>query len=109
MRRLAVLACLLGSACSAPTEAPDDPRLAVGFLIVDGVYNTELTAPYDIFHHSVFHTEPGMRVFTIGPDRSPVTSFEAQLRQMGLWDKVPPPAQALESDQPFCVDTLTLP
>ena len=22
---------------------------------------------------------------------------------------VPPPAQALESDQPFCVDTLTLP
>ncbi len=35
--------------------------------------------------------------------------IEAQLRQLGQWDAVPPAAQALESDQPFCVDTLTLP
>jgi uncharacterized protein YqcC (DUF446 family) len=35
--------------------------------------------------------------------------IEAQLRQLGQWDKVPPPVHALESDQPFCVDTLTLP
>jgi uncharacterized protein YqcC (DUF446 family) len=35
--------------------------------------------------------------------------IEAQLRQLGQWDKVPPPARALESEQPFCVDTLTLP
>jgi uncharacterized protein YqcC (DUF446 family) len=35
--------------------------------------------------------------------------IEAQLRQLGQWDKVPPTAQALASDQPFCVDTLTLP
>ena len=35
--------------------------------------------------------------------------IEAQLRQLGQWDAVPPPARALESDQPFCVDTLTLP
>jgi transcriptional regulator GlxA family with amidase domain len=61
---------------AAPTEAPAERPLNVGFLIVDGVYNTELTAPYDIFHHSVFHTQPGMRVFTVGPDRSAVTSFE---------------------------------
>ncbi len=50
--------------------------LNVGFLVLDGVYNTELTAPYDIFHHSVFHAEPGMRVFTVGPDHEPITSFE---------------------------------
>jgi uncharacterized protein YqcC (DUF446 family) len=35
--------------------------------------------------------------------------IEAQLRQLGQWDKVPPSAAALASDQPFCVDTLTLP
>jgi uncharacterized protein YqcC (DUF446 family) len=35
--------------------------------------------------------------------------IEAQMRQLGQWDKVPPSAAALASDQPFCVDTLTLP
>ena len=34
---------------------------------------------------------------------------EARLRQLGLWDKLPPSAEALASDQPFCIDTLTLP
>ncbi len=34
---------------------------------------------------------------------------EAQLRQLGLWDKIPPSSQALASAEPFCVDTLTLP
>ena len=35
--------------------------------------------------------------------------IEAQLRQLGQWDAVAPSAQALASDQPFCVDTLTFP
>ncbi len=35
--------------------------------------------------------------------------IEAQLRQLGLWDKLPPSPEALASDQPFSVDTLTLP
>ena len=35
--------------------------------------------------------------------------IEAQLRQLGQWDKVPPSSEALASDQPFSVDTLTLP
>ncbi len=35
--------------------------------------------------------------------------IEAQLRQLGLWDKIPPSTEALASQQPFCVDTLTLP
>jgi uncharacterized protein YqcC (DUF446 family) len=35
--------------------------------------------------------------------------IEAQLRQLGQWDKIPPSEQALVSEQPFCVDTLTLP
>ncbi len=50
--------------------------LHVGFVVVDGVYNTELTAPLDVFHHTIFHSEPGMRVFLVAPDERPVTTFE---------------------------------
>ncbi len=71
------------AACSAACRAADEhafeaPQrsLHVGFLIVDGVYNTELTAPFDVFHHTVFHADPGMRVFTVAPSREVVTSFE---------------------------------
>lgn len=35
--------------------------------------------------------------------------IEAQLRQLGQWDKISPSTEALASSQPFCVDTLTLP
>jgi transcriptional regulator GlxA family with amidase domain len=64
------------TAGTQPSAAAPDGALSVGFLIVDGLYNTELIAPFDVFHHSVFHTQPGMRVFTVGPDRDPVTTFE---------------------------------
>lgn len=35
--------------------------------------------------------------------------IESELRQLGLWGRIPPSSEALASDQPFCVDTLTLP
>lgn len=35
--------------------------------------------------------------------------IESELRQLGLWARIPPSSEALASDQPFCVDTLTLP
>ncbi len=35
--------------------------------------------------------------------------IEAQLRQLGLWDKIPPSSEALASTEPFCIDTLSLP
>ncbi len=47
-----------------------------GFLIVDGVYNSELMAPYDIFQHTIFHTEGGISVFTVAPTRDTLTTFE---------------------------------
>lgn len=34
--------------------------------------------------------------------------IESELRKLGLWSQIPPTEQALASDQPFCVDTLTL-
>ncbi len=59
-------------------ETPSDRPLRAGFLIVNGVYNSELMAPYDILHHSPLHTkpEPGIEVFTVSPDGRPVVTFE---------------------------------
>ena len=57
-------------------DLPTDRALNVGFLIIDGVYNTELTAPYDIFQHTIFHTQPGMETFTVSPDGGKVKTFE---------------------------------
>ena len=34
--------------------------------------------------------------------------IESELRRLGLWSQVPPAEKALVSEQPFCVDTLTL-
>lgn len=53
-----------------------EEALQVGFLVLDRVYNTELMAPYDIFHHTRFHTKPGMEVFTISPRTKTITTFE---------------------------------
>lgn len=49
----------------------------VGFLVTDGVYNTELTAPFDIFHHTRFRDgiKP-MNVFTVSNQSEPVVTFE---------------------------------
>lgn len=59
-----------------PADLPRDRPLSVGFLVVDGVYNTELTAPFDIFQHTRFHTDPGMEVFTVSPDGAEIRTFE---------------------------------
>jgi len=32
----------------APADLPKDRPLRAGFLVVDGVYNSELMAPYDV-------------------------------------------------------------
>ena len=49
----------------------------VAFLIMDGVYNTELTAPFDIFQHTKFREgiKP-MNVFLVADTYEPVISFE---------------------------------
>ena len=49
----------------------------VALLIMDGVYNTELTAPYDIFQHTIFREgiRP-MKTFTVAAERGAVRTFE---------------------------------
>ena len=72
------ISCSSGNNSDSESKTPilPDKVLNVGFLIVDGVYNSELVAPMDIFHHTVFHTDKGMRVFTIAPDSLPLKTFE---------------------------------
>jgi len=47
------------------------------FLIMDGVYNTELTAPYDIFQHTKYREgiKP-INVFTVADTDKAILSFE---------------------------------
>ena len=61
---------------SYPLLSQPDRVWNVAFLIMDKVYNTELTAPMDIFQHTIFHTNPGMKVFTIAKTTEPLTTFE---------------------------------
>ena len=71
-------------------EMPES-ELNVAFLIIDGVYNSELVAPYDIFQHTIYHTDPGMTVFTISQTKDTVTTFEGLriLPDYGFEDEYP--------------------
>ena len=52
-------------------------RYNVAFLIMDGVYNTELTAPYDIFQHTIFRDSiKAMNTFMVANTLKPITTFE---------------------------------
>jgi len=61
-----------------PPELPADRPLRAAFLVVDGVYDTELMAPYDVFHHTRFHTgdRPAIEPYVVSPDGEPVVTFE---------------------------------
>ena len=52
-------------------------RYNVAFLIMDGVYNTEFTAPFDIFQHTIFRDSiKAMNVFSVANTDEYITSFE---------------------------------
>jgi transcriptional regulator GlxA family with amidase domain len=51
-------------------------QLNAAFLVVDGVYNSELIAPMDVLHHTVFHHHKGIKVFTIAENHDTITTFE---------------------------------
>lgn len=54
-----------------------DNAYNAAFLIMDGVYNTELTAPYDIFQHTKYRKNiKPINVFTVADCSTYVTSFE---------------------------------
>lgn len=85
MKRLFFLLLPILIACSTGTQeqkvtieaVAEGESFNAGFLMIDGVYNSELMAPYDIFQHSIFHVEGGgVRVFTVAENIDTITSFE---------------------------------
>lgn len=83
-----ILALVFG--CQAPKEQEEvvqavevykaenepDETLNIGILAINGVYNSELMAPYDIFQHTIFHTHKGMKVFIVSPTQETIKTFE---------------------------------
>lgn len=52
-------------------------RYNVAFLIMDGTFNTEFTAPFDIFQHTQYRDGiKSMNVFTVANTLNPITTFE---------------------------------
>ncbi|MCB0602420.1 MAG: DJ-1/PfpI family protein [Saprospiraceae bacterium] len=96
-------------ACSSPTPPETsrnyEPQLKdayhVAFLIMDGTYNTEFTAPFDIFQHTQFREgiKP-MEVFTVARTHDAITTFE------GI--KVLPDYSYLQDSLP-AIDILVIP
>ena len=77
------------TACSEPTTPNSELRTpsasvaedahvrTAAFVAVDGVYNSELMAPYDVLHHSVFRDSLDyIKPFVVSPDGEPVMTFE---------------------------------
>ncbi|MFT6983910.1 MAG: transcriptional regulator GlxA family with amidase domain [Crocinitomicaceae bacterium] len=55
----------------------DKDNYNVAFLIMTGTFNTELTAPYDIYQHTKFRDGiKAMNVFTVANTNEPITTFE---------------------------------
>ncbi len=86
MRHLSLALLILLAACGpAQSEAPVDEAsrpalegvLRAGFVALDGVYNSELMAPYDVLQHSVFRDSLNyIAPFVVSPDGEPFTTFE---------------------------------
>ena len=59
-------------------ETTPEPRVRTAlFVIADKVYNSELMAPYDVLHHTIFRDELDyIEPFVVSPDGGPVTTFE---------------------------------
>lgn len=51
--------------------------ISTAFVVVDGVYNSELMAPFDILEHSRYHSpDHYFRCFVVSPDGGKVTTAE---------------------------------
>ncbi len=58
-------------------DATDVHIRTAAFVVMDGVYNSELMAPYDVLHHSIFRDSLDyIRPFVVSPDGEPVLTSE---------------------------------
>jgi transcriptional regulator GlxA family with amidase domain len=72
-----VLACSPHNSFVKEKPILEADRYNVAFLIMDGVYNTELTAPFDIFQHTIYREGiKAMNTFTVANTLQPIKTFE---------------------------------
>lgn len=51
--------------------------LRAAFVVTEGVYNSELMAPYDVFHHTFFRdARDYLEPFVVAETRDPILTFE---------------------------------
>ncbi len=68
---------LIGALAGCTVQGQDKIVRTAGFLAVDGVFNSELMAPYDVIHHSIFRdTTDFLEPFVVSPDGEAVVTFE---------------------------------
>ena len=67
--------CLSSQTDDAPST--ESGLLNAAFVALDGVYNSELMAPYDVLHHSIFRDSVNyIEPYVVTPDGAPITTFE---------------------------------
>lgn len=57
-------------------SSAEPPLKSIGFLVLPGVYNSELMAPYDVLDHVRFRVKDAPRVFTVAKQKGPLRTFE---------------------------------
>lgn len=81
-KTILLLSCItLLGACRQAEESRrnilEPGRYNVAFLVMDGTYNTELTAPFDIFQHTQYREGiKAMNTFLVAAEKNPVRTFE---------------------------------
>lgn len=80
----------------AEVDAAGGTVRRAAFVVTEGVFNSELMAPYDVLHHTRFrdsldYVEP----FVVSPDGGPVTTFEGLTVEAHYSYATAPPADIL--------------
>lgn len=79
-RSLPIVALMLwgGWSARAAAEQPAGPKVRQAlFVVAEGVYNSELMAPYDVLQHSIFRDQNDyLETAIVSPDGGSVVTFE---------------------------------
>ena len=57
------------------------------FLVLPGVYNSELMAPYDVLQHLKFLVENAPEIFTVSPDQTAISGNGSSDKAFGTGRK----------------------
>ena len=76
-----IVVSLVACARATPPDTvfdPPPPRVSnAAFVVTPGVYNSELMAPYDVFHHTYFRDKSEyIAPFIVAADTRPLVTFE---------------------------------